>query len=59
MDAVVLICSIQALGLSAVTLTMGLGFHFLASGNGGIPYPAHSDWLEKIGLPGTLTCFLP
>lgn len=59
MDSVVLVCRIQALGLSVVALTLGLGFHFLAGGNGGITHAAYPDWLEKTRLPTALTCFLP
>lgn len=48
MDTVFLVCRTQALGLSVAALTLGLGFHFLASGNGGITF---LDWLEKTGWP--------
>lgn len=59
METVFLVCRIQALGLSVVALTLGLGFHFLAGGNGGITCTAFPDWLEKTGRPRALTCFLP
>ena len=56
MDTVFLVYRTQALGLSVAALTLGLGFRFLASGNGGITF---LDWLEKTGWPRALTCFLP